>query len=192
MILASNSPRRLQLLKEAGYNPVVHAEEIDETTYKTKEQMFFDLPLDKARAALETLQNIDHDDILIAADTTVWIDDIILGKPKDDQDALRMLKLLSGKQHNVSTAVVILKLNAYDKENYDVYNFVETTKVEFYDLDEKEILEYIKTKEPNDKAGSYGIQGKGRLFVKSIQGDYFNVVGLPIARLVREIKAITN
>ncbi len=187
MILASKSPRRLQLLQDAGYEPLVHAEEIDESLYVSKEDVFEKLPLHKAQAALSTLSSLHEDEILVAADTTVWIDDLILGKPQDDEDAFRMLKMLSAKTHFVSTGVAMMKVKAKTNEVVSVKTFVETTKVEFYKLSDDEIWEYIKTKEPHDKAGSYGIQGKGRLFVKGIEGDYFNVVGLPIARLTREI-----
>ncbi len=187
MILASNSPRRLQLLQEAGFSPMVHAEEIDETQYTQRNEILYELPLAKAKAAISTLKGVDKEEVVIAADTTVWIDDIPLGKPFNDEDAYRMLKMLSGKSHEVITAVAICRIN----QNLDIIStktFAETTKVSFYELTDDEIWEYIHTKEPHDKAGSYGIQGKGRLFVSGIEGDYFNVVGLPIARLAREIK----
>ncbi len=189
MILASNSPRRLQLLKEAGFQPLVHAQEIDELQYNTRDDILYKLPLAKATASIESLDIQNHDDIVIAADTTVWIDHIPLGKPVDDEDAYRMLKMLSGRTHDVITAAAICKINT-DREIVASKTFAETTKVKFYELSDEEIWEYIKTGEPHDKAGSYGIQGKGRLFVEGIEGDYFNVVGLPIARLTRELKSI--
>lgn len=189
MILASNSPRRLQLLTEAGFNPVVHAEEVDESLYKTREEILYKLPLAKAQAAIETLEQNKGDEIVIAADTTVWIGDTALGKPHDEEDAYHMLKMLSGKTHDVITAVAICKVDT-NLNIIDTSTFAETTKVTFYELSDEEIWEYIKTKEPHDKAGAYGIQGKGRLFVEGIQGDYFNVVGLPIARLARELRVM--
>ena len=186
MILASNSPRRLQLLKEAGFTPLVHAEAIDESKYTGRNAILYDLPLDKAKAAINTLSKSNQSEIVIAADTTVWIDDIALGKPKDDNDAYGMLKMLSGKTHEVITGVAICRIN--NKTIEKSMSFATTTKVKFFPLTDDDIWEYIKTKEPIDKAGSYGIQGKGRLLVEGIEGDYFNVVGLPIARLVHELK----
>ncbi len=191
MILASNSPRRLQLLQEAGYQPCVHAADIDESVYIEKEDILNKLPLAKAQAAIDTLDTIEDSEIVIAADTTVWIDAEALGKPMSDKDAYRMLRMLSGKSHSVITAVALCKIND-QKEIIEASTFAETTKVTFYDLSDEEIWDYINTKEPHDKAGAYGIQGKGRLFVKGIEGDYFNVVGLPIARLVREIKNLED
>ncbi len=192
MILASNSPRRLQLLQEAGYTPLIHAEDIDESKYVDKDDVFNNLPYAKAIAAIATLEPQPQDEFVVAADTTVWVDDLILGKPSGDQDAFRMLKLLSGRTHNVSTGVAICKIAKDTNKILESNHFVETTKVEFYDLEDEEIWEYINTKEPHDKAGAYGIQGKGRLFVKGIEGDYFNVVGLPIARLTRELKKMNR
>ena len=187
MILASNSPRRLQLLQEAGFAPLVHAEAIDESKYTDRNAILYDLPLDKAKAAIGTLPKSNQSEIVIAADTTVWIDNIPLGKPRDDNDAYRMLKMLSGKTHEVITGVAICKIDN-NKTIEKSKSFATTTKVKFFPLTNDDIWEYIKTKEPIDKAGSYGIQGKGRLLVEGIEGDYFNVVGLPIARLVRELK----
>ncbi len=192
MILASNSPRRLQLLREAGFTPDVHAEDINESNYTTRDEILNELPLAKAQAAISTLKPLKEDEIVIAADTTVWIDNTALGKPCDDKEAFEMLRSLSGRTHEVITSVAICKVEPYTNEITESVLFAETTAVEFYELSDDEIWEYIKTKEPHDKAGSYGIQGLGRLFVKGIKGDYFNVVGLPIARLTREIKKIEN
>jgi septum formation protein len=115
--------------------------------------------------------------IVIAADTVVIINDEILGKPKDKADAKRMLKLLSGKTHTVITGVAVW--------GKTTSSFSEISKCTFYQLTEKKIDEYISTGEPMDKAGAYGIQGKGALLVKSINGDFYNIMGLPIARLSR-------
>lgn len=119
--------------------------------------------------------------IVIGADTVVAIDRQILGKPKDEQEALRMLTLLSGREHSVYTGVTILSI---DK----IITFTTETKVTFYPLTKAEIRAYIATGEPMDKAGAYGIQGKGALLVKELKGDYFNVVGLPVSRLWRELR----
>ena len=120
------------------------------------------------------------ENIVIGADTVVAIDGKILGKPKDEKDAFLMLKMLSGRQHSVFTGVTLIK---GEKTN----TFSVETKVYFYPISDKQIEEYIKTKEPMDKAGSYAIQGKGCLFIEKIEGDYFNVVGLPVARLKQEL-----
>ena len=119
---------------------------------------------------------------VIGADTIVVLEGIILGKPRDRADAIKMLQNLSGKVHSVFTGVCLIKDS---KEN----SFFEETKVEFYSLSNEEIEAYVDTGEPMDKAGAYGIQGRGCLLVKRIEGDYFNVVGLPVGRLIRELKA---
>ena len=143
-----------------------------------------------AREAVEYLSKIKNEasskltnkeNLVISADTVVAVDDEILGKPVDKEDARRMISLLSGKVHQVYTGVT-LSLNGKTK------TFSEKTDVEFFDLTEDEIEEYISSSEPYDKAGSYGIQGKAGLLVKGINGDYYNVVGFPVARLKREIQ----
>ena len=118
-------------------------------------------------------------EVIIAADTIVAIDGKILGKPADEKDAFAMLKTLSGRVHEVFTGVCVVFANGRKER------FFEETKVEFYELSDGEIADYIKTGEPMDKAGAYGIQGKGALLVKRIDGDYYNVMGLPVARLLR-------
>lgn len=118
-------------------------------------------------------------EVIVAADTIVAIDGKILGKPRDEKDAFAMLKTLSGRVHEVYTGVCVIFANGRKER------FFEETKVEFYELSDEEIAAYIKTGEPLDKAGAYGIQGKGALLVKRIDGDYYNVMGLPVARLLR-------
>ena len=122
-------------------------------------------------------------EVIVAADTIVAIDGKILGKPADEKDAFAMLKTLSGRVHEVFTGVCVIFANGHKER------FFEETKVEFYELSDKEIADYIKTGEPMDKAGAYGIQGKGALLVKGIDGDYYNVMGLPVARLLRVLNA---
>ena len=124
-------------------------------------------------------------DILLTADTVVVAAGGILGKPHDREDAKNMLRRLSGREHTVYTGVCI---SAHGKETV----FSEATKVKFFDLTDKEIADYVLSGEPMDKAGAYGIQGLGCTLVEGIGGDYFNVVGLPVARVVREIKKITG
>ena len=127
---------------------------------------------------------------MVAADTIVTIDGVILGKPADAQDAKRMLRLLSGRTHQVATGVCVARANAAgDTAEPVLQNFVEVTDVTFYALDEDTIEEYAQSGEPLDKAGAYGIQGKGgRMLVEKIDGDFYNVVGLPIARVARTIR----
>ena len=180
VILASASPRRQELIKLIFDNVEILPAECDET-----------LPEGiGAREAVEYLSKIkneasakltDEENLIISADTVVAVGDEILGKPVDKDDARRMISLLSGKVHQVYTGVT-LSLNGKTK------TFSEKTDVEFFLLTETEIEEYISSSEPYDKAGAYGIQGKAGLLVKCINGDYYNVVGFPIARLKREIE----
>ena len=180
VILASASPRRQELIKTIFDSVEILPADCDET-----------LPDGiGAREAVEYLSKIKNkasakltgkENLIISADTVVAVDDEILGKPVDKEDARRMISLLSGKVHQVYTGVT-LSLDGTTK------TFSEKTDVEFFDLTEGEIEEYINSKEPYDKAGAYGIQGKAGLLVKKINGDYYNVVGFPIARLKREIE----
>ena len=184
IILASASPRRRELIAAICGNVEIRPAECDET-----------LPDGiGARDAVEYLSKIKNDavrknrsyeDIVISADTVVSVNDIILGKPTDKEDARRMINLLSGKTHQVYTGVTISK-------GEKSVTFSEKTDVVFYKLTESEIEEYISSNEPYDKAGSYAIQGKAGLLIKGISGDYYNVVGLPIARLNRELKKFVN
>ena len=180
VILASASPRRQELIKLIFDNTEVLPAQCDET-----------LPQGiGAREAVEYLSNIKNqatlnevkgDCLIISADTVVAVNDEILGKPVDKDDARRMISLLSGRIHQVYTGVTI-------SYNGKVKTFSEKTDVEFFPLTEEETEEYISTSEPYDKAGSYGIQGKAGLLIKGINGDYYNVVGLPVARLKRELQ----
>lgn len=180
IILASASPRRKELIANISDNVIIRPADCDET-----------LP-EKfgARAAVEYLSKTkneaaskisEENEIIISADTVVAVGDEILGKPVDKDDARRMIKLLSGKTHQVYTGVTISK-------GERSVTFSEKTDVVFYELTDGEIEEYISTSEPYDKAGSYAIQGKAGLLVEKINGDYFNVVGLPVSRLNRELQ----
>ena len=179
LILASKSPRRKELLsiitEDFKIIPAVGEERADKS-----------LPPDRyvcelARHKAEEIAEQYPDDIVIGADTIVVIEGEILGKPIDEADARRMLELLSGTEHHVYTGVCI-------KCNNRNTAFAEDTKVRFFDLSDKEISDYIDTGEPFDKAGAYGIQGIGALIVSGITGDYYNVMGLPVGRLARELK----
>ena len=131
----------------------------------------------------EAIQYLKYGDrpIVIGADTVVILDGQVLGKPKDEDDAFQMLRAMSGKAHTVITGCAII-------HNGRMTTFADHTRVEFYPLSDREILDYIATGEPFDKAGAYGIQGRGCVLVKRIEGDFFNVMGLPVARLKREME----
>lgn len=177
IILASKSPRRLELMKYITENFIVKSADADETLPKgiSPEEAVLRLSAIKA----EPFRN--DEDTVIGADTVVALGRKILGKPKNDDDARAMLRSLSGKTHSVFTGVTII-------HSQESTSFAVQTKVSFYELSDEDIERYIKTGEHRDKAGSYGIQGYGSLFVKEIKGDYFNVVGLPIGKLNKELK----
>lgn len=181
IVLASNSPRRKELLELAGLAFVTVPSQVEEhIDSKTPIPLVAQtLAEQKAREVAEKNPN----NIVIGADTVVVLGNEILGKPKDADDAKAMLMALSGKTHDVYTGVALLLQD-------QTITFTSKTEVTFLEMTEKEILDYIKTGEPMDKAGAYGIQGKGGLFVEKIYGDYFNVVGLPIARVVQELKKL--
>ena len=188
MILASQSPRRRELLSEAGFDLDIRPADIDEARLpgESPVELVERLAAEKAEAARAALDASPADGLLVAADTIVWMGDEALGKPENPEDAARMLRELSGRTHHVSTGVCVLRL-AGDGSAAAQASFVETTDVTFWELTDAEIAAYVSTGEPLDKAGAYGIQGAGRLLVEKIDGDYSNVVGLPVARLVREV-----
>ncbi|MBQ8923814.1 MAG: septum formation inhibitor Maf [Lachnospiraceae bacterium] len=180
IILASKSPRRRELLAQAGYEFDVIPSDKEETMEGgTVENIVMNLAKVKANDVYHRFK--EQNPFVIGADTIVVYDGEIFGKPKDEADAVRMLNILSGNTHEVMTGVCMV---SSDKS----IAFCETTKVTFYELAEQEIEDYIRTGEPFDKAGAYGIQGVFAKYVKEIIGDYYNVVGLPIARVYQEIK----
>ena len=186
IVLASGSPRRKELLAKTGLKFSVLVSDREEKAdtsdpAKTVEK----LSQDKAFAVAEMLQKEKTPCLIIGADTVVSFEGKILGKPSDKEDAFRMLSGLQGHIHQVYTGVTILKR---DGDNWKPYTFSEKTDVEFYPVSREELLAYIETGEPMDKAGSYGIQGSFGIYVKGICGDYNNVVGLPVGRLVYELK----
>lgn len=182
LILASKSPRRIELLKGLGYDFTITPSDFDESTVDLSKDPKSGVEL-LARGKAETVYSnlADKADALVlGADTIVVCDGKVMLKPKDDEDAKRMLKKLGGNAHIVYTAVAFVS-----KEG--VESFVEETEVYFFDLTEEEIASYVATGEPLDKAGAYGIQGLGCTLVRKINGDYYNVVGLPIARVARHL-----
>lgn len=179
LILASGSPRRKELLSLITDDFIVHSVDADET-------LPAGMPVEMAAAYLADLKahtaaQIFPDQIVIGCDTIVLLGDEIMGKPKDRDDAHRMLRALSGETHSVLTGTSLY---------YGTQTTVFTTEtlVTFYPLSDAEIERYLNTGEPFDKAGAYGIQGKGSLLVQGIEGDYFNVVGLPVAGLSRALR----
>lgn len=182
MILASQSPRRKELLGLLNIPFTVHVADIDET-------LSSDLPLEEAVAQLSRRKAEavprQQGQLVIAADTIVVVDDKVLGKPKDAQDAVQMLCMLSDRSHRVMTGLTVLGQDKY-------ISHTEVTEVTFRELTRQEILAYVQSGEPMDKAGSYGIQGGAAPFVQSICGDYYNVVGLPLCRLSQILKDFTE
>lgn len=186
IILASKSPRRKELLEQIGLSFEVLVSDADENLdIDTPEEFVKELSRIKSKAVMDLMNGIDENTLIIGADTVVVYDGKILGKPKDEADAFSMLKMLSDNEHEVITGVTLLS-----KKNgeIDMDTFYEKTKVFTYEMSDSEIKEYIATKEPMDKAGSYGIQGIGGKFIKKIEGDYNNVVGLPVSRIYQKIK----
>ena len=178
IILASNSPRRKELLQQVGIDFEVQAANVEEITDKNKpDEVVMDLSQLKAKAIADK----NPGRVILAADTVVAYDGDILGKPADEEDAFNMLLGLSGKTHQVYTGVTIVD------EAGKINTFSECTEVVMYDNSPELIKKYIATGEPMDKAGAYGIQGKGAVLVKEIKGDYNNVVGLPLAKVYRSL-----
>lgn len=179
LILASSSPRRKELLENLQLTFQTVSSDVDEN-YDPKwqpEEIVMELSLRKALAVSRQYPS----SLVIGSDTVVVYDHSILGKPKNRDEAYSMLKKLSGNTHSVYTGVAIVTPKTEKK-------FYEKTDVLFWELSDEEINAYLETGEPFDKAGAYGIQGFGSLLVKKIIGDYFSVVGLPVARTIRELK----
>ena len=178
IILASASPRRKEILQLADLSFNIMPSDAEEITTKTEPQeVVMELASIKTK---DIYERSDKQSMVVGADTVVAYKGQILGKPSDEEDARRMLSMLSGQTHEVYTGVCVI-------EDGQIKTFYEETKVTFYEISEDEIDRYIGTGEPMDKAGSYGIQGKAAVFIKGIEGDYYNVVGFPIARFLHEI-----
>ena len=187
IILASKSPRRIKLLKKAGLNFKAIKPDIDETflirkfkNYSARKLVKF-LSLSKAVWVCMN-GNLRGDEIIAGFDTVIEFENKIIGKPKNEKDALRIIMSLSNKKHKVYTGIGVI-----DLKKKIVISELEMTKVLMKKISKVEAKAYIKTKEPMDKAGAYAIQGRGKKFVKEISGDYFNVVGLPLKRFLSMI-----
>lgn len=183
IILASASPRRKQLLEMLGVKGLkIIPPQGEEHIAPEETPIGAVIALSRAKA-LEVAELTGGNDLVIAADTIVSIDNKILGKPADERDAEMMLALLSGREHTVYTGVTVVK-------NGEVLTGHEKTAVKFREISPEEISAYVSTGEPMDKAGAYGAQGIGSLFVEGIQGDFFNVMGLPLCRLSLMLKEL--
>lgn len=182
IILASASPRRKELLEQIGldFEIMVSDKETDIDSDDPKEACKKQA-IQKAEDIVKKAESIYKNYIIISADTIVALDGEILGKPKDRSDAKRMLEAISGRTHSVYTAVCV-----YNSIKGKYESFVEDTLVEVAKLSKEEIEDYLSKKEPYDKAGAYGIQGYFSRYIVGIEGDYYNVMGLPIGRLYRE------
>ena len=198
IILASASPRRKELLEQIGLEfEICPAKGEEIITHTRPEEVVMELSKQKAEeiAGMVSAYAVEHKDIttpsdilVIGADTVVAYDGQILGKPKDEADAKRMLSMLSGNVHSVFTGVTLVLIDKSGKAGELV--FYEKTDVKMHAMSEAEIDRYIASGEPMDKAGSYGIQGKCAIYIEKIDGDYNNVVGLPITRIYQELKNI--
>ena len=178
LILASSSPRRAEILREAGISFSVLSSAVDETPIPGETPQQHVLRLADAKGELVAARAVAPA-IIISADTVVVLDGQILGKPRSTDEARHMLELFSGRTHSVVTGVTVLRLPEMDRRQ-----FIETTLVHFVKLSSDEISRYLATAEPYDKAGAYAIQGRAGRYIPRIEGCYFNVVGLPLARVV--------
>ena len=179
LVLASKSPRRKELLVAAGIDCDVVAVDVEETVERLEPPG--DHVRRLARQKAEAGFALHPDRVVLGADTIVLVGSQIMGKPRDEADAIRMLRILSGREHEVLTGLALISARQTVVE-------VARTRVWFTPLTEREIAEYVASGEPLDKAGAYGIQGLGARFVDRIQGSYSNVVGLPVALVYRLLK----
>lgn len=181
IILASNSPRRKELFKLLDIDYEIITSNIEEIIQNDlpAEEMVMELAFQKAADIFRT----HKDRIVLGFDTLVYIDDELLGKPKSKAEAVEMLKKLSGKTHFVVTGCALISKSLSK-------SFYEKTRVTFYEMSDIEIQKYVESGEPMDKAGSYAIQGLGSKFIQSVNGDYFTVMGLPLARVYHELKQL--
>ena len=190
-ILASASPRRKELLEQIGMKFEIRVSEAEEVT-DAKEPAEYVMALSELKAVdvagkipvMYDARGVNQDFVVIGSDTVVAAEGEILGKPKDKEDARRMITMLSGKTHQVYTGVTLM---IFKEERMTQETFYEKTDVTFYEMTEKQIEDYIHTSEPYDKAGAYAIQGLCSAYIKGICGDYASVVGLPVARICHEL-----
>jgi septum formation protein len=181
LILASTSPRRAEILHDAGFSFVVVSSAVDETPFPGESPHEHVQRLADAKAELAAARAVGPA-IVLAADTVVTLEGRIFGKPRSSDDARHMLEQLSGRTHAVVTGVTLIRLPDAERRT-----FVESTLVHFAQLSAEEITRYLATEEPHDKAGAYAIQGRAGRYIPRIEGDYFNVVGLPLAHVTQAL-----
>lgn len=187
-ILASASPRRKELLQQIGMKfEIIPACGEEEMHFTKPQDVVMDLSRQKAAEIAGKRLDTEELEVIIGADTVVALDGEILGKPKDETDAYRMISMLQGRSHKVYTGVTLWMRQGGKEE---VHSFYEETEVIMNPMSEEERKRYITTKEPYDKAGGYGIQGLCAVFIREIKGDYNNVVGLPVARIYQELSQL--
>ena len=182
MILASNSQRRQEILRDAGFNFKVITSNIEEISDK---KIIIEKILDIAEKKLEQIVRNNKNEFILAADTGVELNGEVFGKPKDREEAFSFLKTLSGKTHRVITAYVFKNIS----KNILIKEAV-VSEVKFFDLDDETINWYLDTGEPFDKAGAYGIQGYGRILVEKINGDFYSIMGFPISNFLENLRKI--
>lgn len=186
IILASGSPRRKELLEKLGLQFEIVKSDFDESTIVNKNPKRLVMKLAEAKAdEVSRRDDMTSDSLIISADTIVVFKNEILGKPKDDLDAMRMLKLLNNQKHQVYTAMCIIDMKKMSKKV-----LISKSDVFFDKVSDEKIMEYVKSGEPSDKAGAYAIQGDGSVLVKKINGDYFSIMGLSINQLYKELSKI--
>ncbi len=183
LILASASPRRRELLTQAGFTFEVRAAHLNEDPRPEEDPIAYvtRLAREKAQAVFDAAGNAEA--AVLGADTTVTLDNHMLGKPEDAADAARMLRLLSGRTHRVITGVAVVTTRRVEVA-------AEVTGVSFLTLSDEEIAAYVATGEPMDKAGAYGIQGRAARWIPRVEGCYFNVVGLPLALVTTMLEVV--
>lgn len=187
IILASNSPRRRELLRQIGVEPVIRPSHIEEkAASRIPQEVVAELSRQKAE---DIARDAPCGTLVLGADTVVAVDGEILGKPKDREEAFKMIRKLQGRSHQVYTGVTMICPQAGERK---VSVFVEATQVWVYPMTDQEIESYVSTGEPLDKAGAYGIQGRFAAYIREIHGDYNNVVGLPVGRVCQEWKKMTE
>ena len=184
LILASTSPRRAEILHDAGFSFTVVASAVDETPIPGESPSLLVQRLADAKAELVAARAVGPA-IVLAADTVVTLEGRIFGKPRSSDDARHMLESLSGRTHAVVTGVTLIRLPDAERRT-----FVESTLVHFAQLSAEEISRYLATEEPHDKAGAYAIQGRAGRYIPRIEGDYFNIVGLPLARVTQALAGL--
>ncbi len=180
LVLASQSPRRQELLSLMGLDFTVRVADIDETMDTTKDPKEEVARVSRAKAMAVPAA---PDELVIAADTIVVCDGKLLGKPGSPENAVRTLRLLSGREHQVMTGLTLRKGDT-------ILSHTEVSSIHFRELDPREIEAYVATGEPLDKAGAYGIQGKAAVFVTRLEGDYYNVMGLPVCTLTQRLREL--